>query len=533
MNFKITLTFCLGLLFIKSALCQSTVAKKSYYDYYETKIKRSWNELGNGVIHGEEINYDEYGRVAIKRYFDNGRMKKTISLFQTGEIEYEGNFNDAGNPEGEQSWYIIENGKRYLKAEAKIVSDQIIYFKRYYTQDMIMYSYSEHGNSQKFKGYNTGGELFIDITYLNGNLFGFAKGSKVSCKFISSELQEYGGNDIVASRTGNLLNAQIQSKEGTWSQNMKPKQTKYRLYRDLNSTFALNEPLQLTLELKVQYEALLKFTESKFNFKDSYSSLCNILWNNTYRVDTAELKSDNGSIQKKWIFSETGVYLKEIVYFENGSIKQVTENHPDRMVEKLFFSSDGKLIKRSTQENQRGYTEANFTYDESGSIVNDNQVIRELQQLSADYNYFYDLFTELNNDINNTVGDQFCIDYKTGDFLNNCYPSPLQQSVRILYTNVDRSFQNISKHPGQVLDSLVSNEINWDDPYSDTLEKIYYFSNRILLFKKLHSLNYDFNQALSKCVEIKGNQDQLDKYNERLIDIEEPAEIKQIIFSNL
>ena len=69
-------------LFSSHSLAQKTVKKENYWDVFNTKIERIWFELGNGVQHGLETNYDESGKVWLIRQFDNGKMIKATTFYQ-------------------------------------------------------------------------------------------------------------------------------------------------------------------------------------------------------------------------------------------------------------------------------------------------------------------------------------------------------------------------------------------------------------------------------------------------------------------
>src|SRR6056297_2244944 len=102
---------------------QQTVQKKEYYDFYETELKRSWHELGDGTKHGMEKFYfkeEDGGKLAYKINYYKGVPIDLTSYYQDGSIAIKGQKNKDNNYDGEQKFYLFQNGNRFLRAEALV-----------------------------------------------------------------------------------------------------------------------------------------------------------------------------------------------------------------------------------------------------------------------------------------------------------------------------------------------------------------------------------------------------------------------------
>ena len=127
----------MAICFMQVSYAQKTIKKKEYYDYYETQLKRTWSELGDGTYHGVENGYDKGGNKIYTANWDRGICLKVQVFYQDGSLALLRQKNKNDNFNGKQEYYLFKEGQRFLKSSANAIDGEIIEFKTYFVDDNL------------------------------------------------------------------------------------------------------------------------------------------------------------------------------------------------------------------------------------------------------------------------------------------------------------------------------------------------------------------------------------------------------------
>jgi len=162
------LSLCLG----SMLLAQNLVEKKDYYDLFETKIKTVWHEKGDGSKHGIENGFYENGELKYTHNWENGVWTSLKYYFQDGQTRIEAKRLSSGKFDGQQLFYLFENGQRYLKVKAIVATDVVKEYYFYEKPNILGWSLIFNDNTYIYKKYNSTGSEIANISIASGLVTG-------------------------------------------------------------------------------------------------------------------------------------------------------------------------------------------------------------------------------------------------------------------------------------------------------------------------------------------------------------------------
>lgn len=132
-----------------SVFAQQTVEKKSYYDYWQTKIKQIWHETGDGKWHGSSKTFFESGKLHSEVIYDLDKITSHKTWDKAGNLLSHTNKNTNGQFNGEQRTWVLISGKPVMFQYAKVNNGDVIEYKSGINTHYINNTYKEYDDNEK------------------------------------------------------------------------------------------------------------------------------------------------------------------------------------------------------------------------------------------------------------------------------------------------------------------------------------------------------------------------------------------------
>ncbi len=391
--FQILIIMQLGL------IAQQTVQKKEYFDYFETQLKRTWHELGDGTYHGIEKAYYESGKVGYIYNYFRGKPTEIKVFYEDGLPSMEIHCNDESDYNGTQSYWLYEKGKHYMKAQAKAVNGEYSEFKSFDQSGNMLWSYNSDGKTDEYKEYENKA-VVTHLKFSEGHVSGFI-GDKM--KVENNEIQLINEPNV----KGEIVDGKLymQNDDSKWnSQRVKIYDNLVGLKVGLYITHpSRGKMFDFRMKLVKQDDRETELTDNEHNNYYGYSyttvyekfndlaKMTNYLLEQ-YVWDGKATMEVNGITQKEALYDK-GVIKSEKEYDNNGN---------------LIYLAEGKI---KTWFNANQTLKRQDIYDDSNEVISNryynngliSQIDSVLKNYSVDNKKYQELIRVRNFDISGRI----------------------------------------------------------------------------------------------------------------------------------
>lgn len=342
---KITLigvifTFILNIGFAQTI---KTVPKKSYYDYFNTKIKMQWNETADGKWHGSSVSYYESGKVLRKSTYYLDNLIQESEFYETGQPSFVFNKNKDGKYIGEQKGYKLANGVSILTDYANFNNGELMTYYCYNTPTTYWFSY----NNKIYKEYDKNGKVTFSVNNnkINGTAYLFKKYDSDGLFYADEDCKDY-------IKVENNLITEIKRKNSLYT--ILPNKTGYE-YKEFDGEKILvkgnytlkSDSCNYIVFCQYRYDTYYQKPTIKFYFNLKNAENCYTTEN--IRIDDFLVKdsvwlSENSS----YIWEEefkNGVEVRyKLTDKETGKIKETHERKEDGNFYSISYDKNGNVI---------------------------------------------------------------------------------------------------------------------------------------------------------------------------------------------
>lgn len=514
---------------------QSLTEKKEFYDWAETKVKTSWFEKGDGTKHGIEKGFYENGKIKYIHNWENGIWTSLKYYYQDGQTRIESIKSKNDEYNGQQLFYLFENGQRYLKAKANVVNNQVKEYYYYEKPNRIGWCLLLKDGNYNYIKYSNEGKELVNINFIQGkisgniedpNYDGFILRVKENniISFISDgrETKEISNGIIVSEYPQGKLNWTLFRKK-TYNYN----------FDVINEIILDLYNVQIALDSKVKEKAYKNenvwspdpITAPTLN---NIGKLANIIFEQ-YLEDSIKVGRNQLGVILEEVKYLKGKEVWTKQYWENGKIRLQTfapTKHPkyDYNIQKtLYFNENGSLIKETEGNNF-------IIYNEKGEITDSKKLSDSLNiSLQSELRLLEKILQKKKTN-DEYVQKHFCFNPQTSDFNDNCYEKQ-NQNIVIAFQTLYKEFLT-----------------NWNDLYKIGESKGY-FENNLKTLKSIKEVprQLDFivewnkynsllnekielaNNELEKVKSILKNEEEIKIYNKKLKKIMNTSEIRNIL----
>ena len=583
--FQVLIIMQLGL------IAQQTIQKNEYYDYFETQIKRTWNELGDGTYHGIEKAYYQSGKVGYVYNYYKGKPTEIKVYYEDGLPSMEIHCNNESDYNGTQSYWLYEGGKHYLKAQAKAVNGDFSEFKSFDQSGNLLWSYNSDGNTDEYKEYEDKA-VVTHLKFSEGHVSGFI-GEKM--KVENNEIQLINESTV----KGELVDGKLymQNDDSKWNSN------RVKIYDnliDLNVGLFITHPsrgkmfdFRMTLVKKDDRETELTDNEKNNSYGYSYTTvyekfndlakMTNFLLEQ-YVWDGNAVMKVNGITQKEAVYDK-GVLITEKEYDNDGNLIYLAEGkvktwyNADKTLKRQDIYDDKNEVISNRYYNNGIITQidsvlVNYTidnkqykelirvrsYDAEGKIKEDNiytperklltferynpagQVI-DNQQLREDYadiksltlnlgEKIGGLITEITNPLESTSSEFGCLEESE----NAIVPSSLcDKKAKNIFLAISTIYNHYLPTVNQSVEAIEQRG-GWEFEYNEKLDATDSYVDKIAIMQEwktqddeLFKTLVDFTSCVQRFKDILASEEQVKLNNKELKDKTSPEEIRAII----
>ena len=572
-------------------IAQQTIQKKEYYDYLETQLKRTWNELGDGTYHGIEKAYYQSGKVGYVYNYYKGKPTEIKVYYEDGLPSMEIHCNNESLYNGTQSYWLYEGGKHYLKAQAKAVNGDYSEFKSFDQSGNLLWSYISDGKTEEYKEYKDK-VVVTHLKFSEGHVSGFI-GEKM--KVENNEIQLINEPTVKGAIVDGKL--YMQNDDSKWKSNrVKISDNQVGLDVGLYITHPSRGKMfdfRMTLVKKGERDTELTDNEQNNSYGYSYTTvyeefndlakLTNYLLEQ-YVWDGKAVMEVNGVTQKEALYDK-GVLITEKEFDNNGNLIYLAEG----MI-KTWYNADKTLKRQDIYDDKnevisnRYYNHgiisqidsvlANYTldkkqykelirvrsFDAEGKIKEENiytperklltferynpegQVI-DNQQLRDDYSdiksltldlgeKIVELITEINNPLESTSSEFGCLEEAENVYV----PSSLCDKKA---KNIFLAISTIYNHYlPTVIESVeaIEQRGGWEFENNEKLDTTNSYVDKIATMQEwktqdeeLFKTLIDFAICVQRFKDILASEEQVKLNNKGLKDVTNPEEIRAII----
>lgn len=517
---------------------QNTVEKKEYYDVWETQIKRIWHELGDGNKQGVEKSYYANGEIKYIHNWVNGTWISLKYYFQDGQIRLESNKNINGEYDGEQLFYLFENGKRYLKVKAIVSNDVVNEYYFYEHTNLLGWSIKKTINDYTYKKYDREGNEIVNITLSDGTFSGIISKTdydKYKLYIENNSIKTFESNGRLTKEVRPDLIFSDYEQEGLL----------WKMYRSKTHKHEYQIQGELLIDLyNVQIAYDIKVKELKFkrefiwypdpttsSVKTSINTLVNSIFSQ-YTEDSIKTAVNSEGSKVKEIKYDNGKLIWTKDYWDNGKIK--TQKFGERKYTLsgfntqriLSYNEDGILIKESELDNY-------IIYNTEGEVVESKEMSDTITEIRNRLNNDYYKIKSMIEATDDYMSETFCLSNENGDFLNVCYDKTNKNiflAISVLYQeylNKRKKIISIGSNSGyfKIRDNEKYNSI---ELMSDKIE---YLKKWEKYYLNLEPFLLEFDKEIEPFIDILNDQEKTKTINKKVKKVNDPNEIKMIINS--